>query len=65
MSTRTEDLSTLLSRIPEPEIRSLFSPEFILCCEEFVDEPLAVFEGLAEFLGEGLAVPQLWSMSER
>ena len=35
MSTRTEDLSTRLSRIPDPEIRSLFSPEFILCCEEF------------------------------
>jgi SAM-dependent methyltransferase len=35
MSARTEDLSTLLARIPDPEIRSLFSPEFILCCEEF------------------------------
>jgi SAM-dependent methyltransferase len=35
MSTRTEDLPTLLARIPDPEIRSLFSPEFILCCEEF------------------------------
>ncbi|MDQ6894746.1 MAG: class I SAM-dependent methyltransferase [Acidobacteriota bacterium] len=35
MSARTEDLSTLLSRIPDPEIRSLFSSEFILCCEEF------------------------------
>ena len=35
MSARTEDLSTLLARIPDPEIRSLFSPEFILCCEQF------------------------------
>jgi SAM-dependent methyltransferase len=35
MTARTEDLSTLLSRIPDPEIRSLFTPEFILCSEEF------------------------------
>jgi SAM-dependent methyltransferase len=35
MATRTEDLSTLLARIPDLEIRSLFSPEFILCSEEF------------------------------
>jgi SAM-dependent methyltransferase len=32
---RTEDLSTLLARIPDPAIRSLFTPEFILCSEEF------------------------------
>lgn len=35
MSRRSEDLPTLLARIPDPAIRSLFSPEFILCCEEF------------------------------
>lgn len=35
MTTRAEDLPSLLSRIPDLEIRSLFSPEFILCCEEF------------------------------
>jgi SAM-dependent methyltransferase len=35
VTTRAENLETLLSRIPDAEIRSLFSPEFILCCEEF------------------------------
>lgn len=35
MSTRTEDLETLLTRIPDASIRSLFTPEFILCCEAF------------------------------
>ncbi|MEP6471976.1 MAG: class I SAM-dependent methyltransferase [Acidobacteriota bacterium] len=35
MSSRAEDLPTLLARIPDLEIRTLFSPEFILCCEEF------------------------------
>jgi SAM-dependent methyltransferase len=35
MSGRAEDLHTLLARIPDLEIRSLFSPEFILCCEQF------------------------------
>jgi len=35
VTTRTEDLSSLLARIPDPAIRSLFTPEFILCCEEF------------------------------
>ena len=35
VTSRTEDLSTLLLRIPDPEIRSLFTPAFILCCEEF------------------------------
>lgn len=35
MSSRAEDLRTLLARIPDLEIRSLFSPEFILCCEQF------------------------------
>ena len=35
MTTRTEDLPTLLARIEDPAIRSLFSPEFILCAEHF------------------------------
>lgn len=35
MTPRTEPLDSLLARIPDPEIRSLFSPEFILCSEEF------------------------------
>ena len=35
MATRTEDLETLLTRIPDRAIRSLFSPEFILCAEHF------------------------------
>jgi SAM-dependent methyltransferase len=35
MAARTEDLPSLLSRIGDAEIRSLFTPEFILCCEEF------------------------------
>ena len=35
MTTRTEELSSLLLRIEDPEIRSLFTPEFVLCCEEF------------------------------
>ena len=35
MTARTEELSSLLLRIEDPEIRSLFTPEFILCCEEF------------------------------
>lgn len=35
MAARTEELATLLRRIDDREIRSLFTPEFILCCEEF------------------------------
>jgi SAM-dependent methyltransferase len=35
VSTRTEDLETLLTRIPDASIRALFTPEFILCCESF------------------------------
>lgn len=35
MAERTEDLETLLARIPDPSIRALFSPEFILCAEHF------------------------------
>ncbi len=35
MVTRTEDVDTLLSRIPDPAIRSLFTREFVLCAEHF------------------------------
>ncbi|MFY9553005.1 MAG: hypothetical protein WAU32_17810, partial [Thermoanaerobaculia bacterium] len=35
MTARAEDLETLLARIPDPAIRALFSPEFILCAEHF------------------------------
>jgi SAM-dependent methyltransferase len=35
VTTRTEDLPTLLARIEDPAIRSLFSPEFVLCAEHF------------------------------
>ena len=35
MAERTEDLDTLLARIPDPAIRALFSHEFILCAEQF------------------------------
>lgn len=35
MTTRTEDLPTLLARIPDAAIRELFTPEFILCAELF------------------------------
>jgi SAM-dependent methyltransferase len=33
--TRTEDLDSLLARIPDRAIRALFSREFILCAEHF------------------------------
>jgi SAM-dependent methyltransferase len=35
VTARTEDLETLLARIPDPAIRALFWPEFILCAEHF------------------------------
>lgn len=35
MVERTEDLETLLARIEDPAIRTLFSREFILCAEHF------------------------------
>lgn len=63
MTTRTEELPELLARIPDPEIRSLFSHEFILCSEEFdrfTTEVLLnlVHElGLAEPLRRGTTVP--------
>ncbi|HXM78201.1 MAG TPA: class I SAM-dependent methyltransferase [Thermoanaerobaculia bacterium] len=60
MSGRAEDLHTLLARIPDLEIRSLFSPEFILCCEQFdrftTDMVLNLVRdlGLEELLARGI-----------
>jgi SAM-dependent methyltransferase len=65
VTNRTEDLSTLLARIPDPAIRSLFSPEFILCSEEFdrftVETllNLVVDLDLGEPLARGTTVPQV------
>ena len=35
MAARTEDVDTLLERIPDPAIRALFTREFVLCNEHF------------------------------
>ena len=35
MTARTEELPELLARIPDPDIRALFTPGFILCSEHF------------------------------
>jgi SAM-dependent methyltransferase len=35
VTSRTEELPDLLARIPDPEIRALFTPNFILCSEHF------------------------------
>ena len=62
MVTRAEDIPSLLRRIPDPEVRSLFTPEFILCSEAFdrftVDTLLNLVEelGLAEDLERGTTV---------
>ncbi len=63
MASRTEDLPSLLARIPDPAIRSLFSTEFILCSEHFdrftTDMVLNLVRdlGLEEELSEGATVP--------
>jgi len=51
VSARTEDLSTLLARIPDPAIRALFTPEFILCCEAFDRFTTDTVVGLVRELG--------------
>jgi SAM-dependent methyltransferase len=62
---RTEDLETLLARIPDPFIRSLFSHEFILCAEYFdrftIDFVLRLVRelGLAEDLAAGASAPEI------
>jgi hypothetical protein len=61
---RTEDLSTLLARIPDLAIRSLFTPEFILCSEEFDRFTVATLLNLvhdldlADSLSRGTTVPE-------
>jgi SAM-dependent methyltransferase len=35
VTARTEELPELLARIPDPDIRALFTPAFILCSEHF------------------------------
>ena len=65
MVDRTEDLAALLARIPDREIRALFTPEFILCSEEFdrftVETVLNLVEalGLSDPLARGSTVPEL------
>ncbi len=51
MSTRIEDLDTLLARIPDRAIRELFSPEFILCSEHFDRFTTAMVLALVRRLG--------------
>ena len=67
MTTRTEDLPTLLARIPDASIRELFSHEFILCSEHFdrftTDMVLRLLGdlGLEEDLATGATVSGLLS----
>ena len=62
MTSRTEDLPSLLARIPDREVRALFTPEFILCSEAFdrftVDTLLNLVAELrlAEDLSRGVTV---------
>jgi SAM-dependent methyltransferase len=55
MVERNEELSDLLARIPDLEVRALFTPAFILCAEHFdrftVEMLLALFHRL-DLLGE-------------
>jgi len=65
VANRTEDLSSLLARIPDPAVRSLFTPEFILCSEEFDRFTVATLLnlvadlGLSESLSRGTTVPEV------
>ena len=65
MAPRTEDLDTLLARIPDLAIRSLFSHEFILCAEYFdrftIDFVLRLVRelGLTEDLAEGASAADI------
>jgi SAM-dependent methyltransferase len=51
VTTRTEELPDLLARIPDLAIRSLFSPEFILCSEHFDRFTVDVLLNLTRELG--------------
>ena len=65
MTARTEDPETLLARIPDPEIRSLFTREFILCAEHFdrftIDSVLSLVHTLAleEELARGISAEEV------
>ncbi len=65
MAARTEDLESLLARIPDPAIRALFSPEFILCAEHFdrftIDSVLRLVHdlGLTPDLVQGASTRQI------
>jgi SAM-dependent methyltransferase len=67
VTSRTEDLSSLLQRIPDTAVRALFSREFILCSEEFdrftVDTllNLVVELGMTELLDSGTTVREVVS----
>jgi SAM-dependent methyltransferase len=53
VTERTEDLDTLLARIEDPAIRSLFSPAFILCAEHFDRFTIESVLRVADDLGFG------------
>ena len=63
--TSAEDVDTLLARIPDPSIRSMFTREFVLCAEHFdqftVDSVLRLVHelGFAEPLTRGVSARQL------
>jgi SAM-dependent methyltransferase len=65
VAARTEDLESLLARIPDPAIRSLFSPEFILCAEYFdrftIDSVLRLIHDLdmTDDLARGASVREI------
>jgi SAM-dependent methyltransferase len=67
VTARAEDLETLLARIPDPAIRALFSPEFILCAEHFdrftIDFVLRLVHDLDldDALADGTSAPGLVS----
>src|SRR6266849_6118477 len=67
MTSRTEEICSLLARIPDRAIRELFSVEFILCCEEFDRFTTAMVLRLvhelemAEALGLGTTAAELVS----
>lgn len=65
MTERTEDPETLIARIPDPAIRSLFTREFILCAEHFdrftIDSVLRLVHELSldEDLARGASAGEL------
>jgi SAM-dependent methyltransferase len=63
--TSAEDVDTLLARIPDPSIRSLFTREFVLCAEHFdqftVDSVLRLVHqlGFTDSLARGVSAREL------